>query len=1786
MLRTARAHLAALVSAVVLALTPSLLSAQKALVYCPIGIDATGCNTVVSALAGDAIRFPGGADAGYDGTQGTVDLAGVDLSGYAVFVVPSLADGPALQPYAMLRNATIAGRLRAAFMGRTAVWSGTPDVGSTNRAAKNELIRNLAAWALADSAATHGPGLVALQDNSDNPAARYGWLGAISALSVTSDTTFEVYSNVQVLTATGRAILTNSVGLQIGYTNMGSFGLVRGTDASGASDEATGGRTSRVVLVTAAGDPSDPNIATVRTDKEDYQPGDTVTVTGGGWEPGETVTLLFHEEVDPPIHPDKSLSAVADPMGHILSREYEIEETDLGVRFTITATGTTSGRTAQATFTDDRAITGATVNGVSSVTVVPGATITAAVTVNTTTTSGGGQNWFSTFWLFATSAPGSSSATPCADTPDHAVAGTFTESFATTAPTTPGTYNAYFIAYRTADCKNNPSNLFVLPNAVVVQANQPPVLAAIGNKSVDELAALAFTATATDPNAGQTLAFSLDVGAAAGAAITAGGAFTWTPTEAQGPGDYPVTIRVSDNGAPAMSDFETITIHVNEVNVAPILGTIGSRTVDELAELAFTATATDADLPANSLTFSLVGAPTGASINASSGGFSWTPTEAQGPDDYTFTVKVTDSGSGGLSDEESITVHVNEVNAAAVLTGVPPSLATNELVAVTFDADATDGDTPPQPLTFSLAGAPSGASIDAGTGAFSWTPTEAQGPGSYPFHVAVSDGVTAAQAAITITVNEINLAPVLAAIGNQTADELAALTFTASATDADLPANTLSFSLVGAPVGAAIDAATGVFTWTPTEAQGPSDQTFTVKVTDNGSPALSDEESITVHVNEVNQAPVVAAIPDRTVDELQAIEFTASAADPDLPADAFAFSLVGAPAGATINATTGAFTWTPAEADGPGVYTFQVRATDDGSPAAFGETTVKITVIEVNVAPVLAAIGNKSVDEETPLTFSASATDPDLPANTLTYSLVGAPAGAGINGSTGGFSWTPTEAQGPSDYAFTVRVTDSGSPALSDEETITIHVNEVNKAPVVAAIPDQHVDELADLAFTASAADPDLPANDVSYSLAAGPGPVPAGAGINATTGAFTWTPTEAQGPGTYTFKVMATDDGSPALSGETLVKITVNEVNVAPALAAIGNRTVSEETPLSFTAGATDADLPPNGLTFSLVGAPMGASIDGSSGAFTWTPSEAQGPGSYTFTVKVTDDGTPALSDQEEITVTVNEVNVAPELAVIGSQTVDEETSLRFTASATDHDLPPNALTFSLDAGAPAGTSIDAATGAFSWTPTEAQGPGSYPVTIRVSDNGTPSLDDFETFTITVNEVNQPPVLATIGSRSVNEETALAFTATAADPDLPPNALGFSLVGAPAGASINPSTGAFTWTPTEAQGPGSYTFVVMVTDDGTAALSDDETITVTVNEVNRAPVVAAIAPQTVNEASTVTFIASATDPDLPPNTLAFSLVGAPAGATIDPATGAFSWTPTDDNPSGTPSDLYTFKVRATDNGSPVLFGESTVTITVNNVAPILAALTGPVAPNAVGRPVGVSAAFTDMGTRDTHTALVDWGDGTTSAVISESNGAGTATGSHAYTAAGVYTVRMTVTDDDGGASNQSVFQYVVIYDPDAGFVTGGGWIDSPLGAYRPNPGLTGKANFGFVAKYQKGKSVPDGNTEFQFKAGDLNFKSTGYEWLVISGPKGQYKGYGTINGAGNYRFVLTIEDGDLKGTGVDKFRIRIWGDGSDLGGSGVIYDNQYAQAALDDASTSLGGGSVVIHSDSKTASK
>ncbi len=1078
---------------------------------------------------------------------------------------------------------------------------------------------------------------------------------------------------------------------------------------------------------------------------------------------------------------------------------------------------------------------------------------------------------------------------------------------------------------------------------ITVNANQPPVLAGIGDRTVNELATLAFTASATDPDAGQTVDYSLDAGAPSGATINAStGAFSWTPTEAQGPGTFPATIRATDDGTPSLSDFEAIDITVNEVNVAPVLGAIGSTTMNELATLAFTATATDTDLPAEAISFSLdAGAPAGAGIGATTGAFSWTPTEAQGPGAFPITIRATDNGTPALSDFEVITVTVNEVNAAPAVTN-PGNQTVDELTALAFTATATDADVPANTLTWSLDGAPAGAAIGASTGAFSWTPTEAQGPGAFPVTIRATDNGTSAlsgSAAITITVNEVNAAPVVTNPGSHSVNELATLGFTVTASDADVPANTLSWSLEGAPAGASINASTGAFTWTPTEAQGPGTYPVTIRATDNGAPALSGAVSTTITVNEVNAVPALAAIGSKTVNELATLTFTATATDADVPANTVAYSLdAGAPTGTAIGATTGAFSWTPTEAQGPGSFPITIRATDNGTPALSDFEGITVTVNEVNVAPALTAIGSKTVNELATLVFTATATDADVPANTVAYSLdAGSPAGATIGATTGAFSWTPTEAQGPGSFPITIRATDNGTPALSDFEGITVTVNEANVAPVLVAIGNRTVSELATLTFTATATDADLPADAISFSLDAG---APAGATIGASTGAFSWTPTEAQGPSAFPITIRATDNGTPALSDFEVITVTVTEVNVAPSLAAIGNKTVNELATLVFTATATDADVPANTVAYSLdAGSPAGAAINASTGAFTWTPTEAQGPGSFPITIRATDNGTPALSDFEVITVTVTEVNVAPALAAIGSKTVNELATLTFTATATDADVPANTVAYSLDAGSPAGATIGATTGAFSWTPTEAQGPGSFPITIRATDSGTPALSDFEVITVTVNEVNVAPAVTNPGNKTVNELVALGFTVAATDADAPANTVTWSLdAGAPSGAAIGATTGAFSWTPTEAQGPGSFPITIRATDNGTPALSGTAAITVTVNESNVAPSLIAIGNKTVNELATLAFTATATDADLPADAISFSLdAGAPAGATINASTGAFSWTPTEAQGPGT----FPVTIRATDDGTPALSDFEGITVTVNevNVAPVLAAI-------------------------------------------------------------------------------------------------------------------------------------------------------------------------------------------------------------------------------------------------------
>src|SRR5207244_10029396 len=310
-----------LVAALGVAVYAVAVPPQKALVYCPVAIDSIGCHNVVAALLGPDGPFPNGVDRGYDGTAGTVDLETADLSPYAAFIIPSLADVSVSKPYDLLRNSRIAYRLSLALQGRLVVWSGTPDQGTQNRDLKDKLIRNLAVWARgADSAAT---GLVVLGDHSEVASQRYAWLTGFAGLAVSPDTVAQVYDSVKTLTATGIAILDNG-GTQLAYPAMASFGVQPPAAASGAAVDARGGSGDGPVVVVA----SPPPLACGKRDRPDYSPGETVTFTGSGWEPGEVVSLLLHE--DPTTHPDRTLTATADPLGNIVNNEFSPEPHDVG----------------------------------------------------------------------------------------------------------------------------------------------------------------------------------------------------------------------------------------------------------------------------------------------------------------------------------------------------------------------------------------------------------------------------------------------------------------------------------------------------------------------------------------------------------------------------------------------------------------------------------------------------------------------------------------------------------------------------------------------------------------------------------------------------------------------------------------------------------------------------------------------------------------------------------------------------------------------------------------------------------------------------------------------------------------------------------------------------------------------------------------------------------------------------------------------------------------------------------------------------------------------------------------------------------------------------------------------------------------------------------------------------------------------------------------------------------------------------------------------------------------
>jgi len=341
------------------------------------------------------------------------------------------------------------------------------------------------------------------------------------------------------------------------------------------------------------------------------------------------------------------------------------------------------------------------------------------------------------------------------------------------------------------------------------------------------------------------------------------------------------------------------------------------------------------------------------------------------------------------------------------------------------------------------------------------------------------------------------------------------------------------------------------------------------------------------------------------------------------------------------------------------------------------------------------------------------------------------------------------------------------------------------------------------------------------------------------------------------------------------------------------------------------------------------------------------------------------------------------------------------------------------------------------------------------------------------------------------------------------------------------------------------------------------------IQKPNYPPIADAGPDQVVEEGITVTLSAeSSMDPDDDPITFDWELIDNTGPEVLLSST-------TDTSPTFfAPDDgILTFQVTVTDSQGASDVDQ--VMVTINNRPPVTGDINAPLAPVLINTLMTTSAGFTDAGILDLHVATWDWGDGSESTgTVVEESGQGFVTGEHTYVESGIYTIQLTVTDEDEGFST-STFHYVVVYDPYGEFVTGGGWINSLIGAYALDPAIIGKANFGFNAKYRSGETIPNGQTQFGLHDADFIFHSIEYEWLVISGDHAIYQGTGTVNKEGGYGFRVSLIDGDSGGDDdIDRFRIRIW----NLENGDIVYDSQMGDPIGAPPTELLGGGSIVIH--------
>ncbi|MBW8891722.1 MAG: tandem-95 repeat protein, partial [Burkholderiales bacterium] len=442
-------------------------------------------------------------------------------------------------------------------------------------------------------------------------------------------------------------------------------------------------------------------------------------------------------------------------------------------------------------------------------------------------------------------------------------------------------------------------------------------------------------------------------------------------------------------------------------------------------------------------------------------------------------------------------------NHAPVASPATVGVAENGSIEITLAATDADGDA----LTYAI---PTDvqhgtlSAIDPVTHKLTYTPdANYNGPDSFIFKV--DDGKTGVSSAqVTINITPTNTAPV-AQDQSASVNENGSLNLLLNAADSETARANLTFQLVTGPAhGTLTQGAAGAWVYTPTAGYIGADS-FTWRAKDRGDPdgspgnaATSNTATFSLTVVNVNDPPVIAPVADQQVNEGSQIQVQLTATDPDGPAKTW--TLLSGPAGATLDAVTGLFKWTPT--DGPGNVDILVRVSDGGTPNRSDDLTFKILVKDVDpklnfTAPnSVGGVGNGVAGQA--YTFSYTVTDPGT--DTITSLLVD--WGDGNTETVAGNPGSLTHTYAGVDGNYGVSVTPTDEDGAHPPSTLSLHM-EFNDPPVANGQTVQVTEDTLK-AITLVGSDPE--AGALTYSLVSGPAHGTLGA-INASTGAISYTP-------------------------------------------------------------------------------------------------------------------------------------------------------------------------------------------------------------------------------------------------------------------------------------------------------------------------------------------------------------------------------------------------------------------------------------------------------------------------------------------------------------------------------------------------------------------------------------------------------------------------------------------------------------------------------------------------------